>query len=215
MKECNKCKQVKSFKEFNKDKTKKGGHSGSCSICAKETARIWRENNRERDRANARNYNRIHRKERYEYQKIWLKENKDHIKEYDKKRRQTDKYKKTKKAYNDKVKDTEKHKEYFKKRTKEFRKQNPKYVTYTQSLKRAKIKNATPKWITKEIKRKIRQIYSNCPEGYHVDHIIPLVGKYKNEHIVCGLHIPANLQYLKDEDNLKKNCKVNLEELIY
>lgn len=53
--------------------------------------------------------------------------------------------------------------------------------------------------ISKIYKEQIKQIYRNCPEGYEVDHIIPINGKN-----VCGLHVPWNLQYLTSEDNLKK-----------
>lgn len=49
---------------------------------------------------------------------------------------------------------------------------------------------------------KIKDIYNNCPEGYHVDHIIPLQGK-----LVSGLHIDTNLQYLPAVDNLIKGNK--------
>lgn len=54
----------------------------------------------------------------------------------------------------------------------------------------------TPRWANLE---KIKEFYSNCPEGYHVDHIIPLQGK-----LVSGLHVDNNLQYLTAKENLTK-----------
>ena len=48
----------------------------------------------------------------------------------------------------------------------------------------------------------IAEVYKNKPEGYHVDHIIPL-----NHPNVSGLHVPCNFQYLSPEDNSKKSNK--------
>lgn len=62
---------------------------------------------------------------------------------------------------------------------------------------------ATPSWITKTQLKAIELIYSSCPEGYHVDHIIPL-----NNPLVCGLHVPWNLQHLPANENMKKGNKV-------
>jgi len=68
------------------------------------------------------------------------------------------------------------------------------------TAKRRAIKAAAiPSWANIE---KIKDIYLNCPEGHHVDHIVPLQGKY-----VCGLHIETNLQYLTAEENLSKGNK--------
>ena len=73
---------------------------------------------------------------------------------------------------------------------------------YHCALRYARKKNRTPKWLTKEDMNKIKEIYNNRPNGYEVDHIIPLCSKN-----VSGLHIPENLQYLKAEINRTKNNK--------
>ena len=54
-----------------------------------------------------------------------------------------------------------------------------------------------PKWADMD---KIREIYVNRPDGYHVDHIIPLRGK-----LVSGLHVENNLQYLPAQENMRKH----------
>lgn len=68
-------------------------------------------------------------------------------------------------------------------------------ITIRNALKLARI----PTWANLD---KIKAIYKNCPDGYHVDHIVPLQGK-----IVCGLHVENNLQYLLAKDNLTKGNK--------
>ena len=50
-------------------------------------------------------------------------------------------------------------------------------------------------------KEKIKQIYENCPDGYEVDHIIPLSKG--------GKHHEDNLQYLTIEENRKKNNRLD------
>lgn len=54
----------------------------------------------------------------------------------------------------------------------------------------------TPGWADM---RAIEEFYKNCPEGYHVDHTVPLQGE-----IVSGLHVLNNLQYLPAKENLSK-----------
>lgn len=79
----------------------------------------------------------------------------------------------------------------------------------TSSLRRfnsanriAKKLQRTPKWADTD---KIREIYKNKPDGYEVDHIIPLQGK-----LVSGLHVPDNLQYLTPFENQSKKNKFDI-----
>ena len=68
---------------------------------------------------------------------------------------------------------------------------------------RASKLNATPKWLTQEMKDEIVAIYEKARSlGMEVDHIIPLKGKG-----VCGLHVPWNLQIISCSDNRKKSNK--------
>ena len=62
-----------------------------------------------------------------------------------------------------------------------------------------RLRQRTPK---NEDKKVIAEFYSNCPNGYEVDHIIPLNGK-----TISGLHTIDNLQYLPASLNRSKSNK--------
>jgi len=105
-----------------------------------------------------------------------------------------DKIKKKNKIYI--LKNKEKRNKY----NKEYSSRNP-HIQNAINAKRYAFKlNATPKFANL---KKIREIYKNCPKGYHVDHIVPLQGKE-----VCGLHVEWNLQYLTPSENSSKSNKL-------
>lgn len=77
-----------------------------------------------------------------------------------------------------------------------------KYI-FKAFLRKKKIKRATPPWLTEEMKAEIKHLFDTRPEGYHVDHMIPLQGE-----TVCGLNVPWNLQHMKDTENISKGNKL-------
>ena len=67
--------------------------------------------------------------------------------------------------------------------------------------------NRTPAWLTEVDYERIANVYKLATlqskitgTTWHVDHIIPLRGKY-----VSGLHVPSNLQAIPGVDNVRKN----------
>lgn len=74
---------------------------------------------------------------------------------------------------------------------------------------RATKRNRTPHWLTDKDYLVMRCIYSvaqmytrESGEPWHVDHDIPLNGKY-----VSGLHVPSNLRIIRGVENQIKNSK--------
>lgn len=77
---------------------------------------------------------------------------------------------------------------------KSWRIRNKDYDCFRVQMRYALQLKAIPKWADLE---SIKDFYRKRPEGFHVDHMVPL----KSE-LVCGLHCEANLQYLL----AGKNC---------
>ena len=127
-----------------------------------------------------------------EYGKIYYQKNKEKLREYRRKYHSSNK---------DKSKEYKlKNKDKIREANRLYRLNNPHIKNTANAIRRATKLNATPKFVNL---KKIKEIYKNCPKGFHVDHIIPLKNK-----LVCGLHVEWNLQYLPAKENLSKSNKL-------
>lgn len=185
MKICNKCEINKPLTSFHKSR-------GTCKVCRKELAKIY--------------YSKSEvKKHRNERQKKWYSkvENKEksiiYQKQYNAKSENKIAHSYTMEIYHSRPDIKVKRKKY----EKEYYRVNKAFIKAKTAKRRASKLNATPKWLTNEHLQEIREIYKTCPEGYHVDHIVPLQGKN-----VSGLHVPWNLRHLDATLNLKKGNKL-------
>lgn len=87
---------------------------------------------------------------------------------------------------------------------------NELWVKADTKARRRKHREATPKWLTRQQKQEIRELYKIAitmskltGERYVVDHIVPL-----RSDVVCGLHVPWNLRVITQAENLIKSNKL-------
>lgn len=93
--------------------------------------------------------------------------------------------------------ENEAHRENVLRLSEKWRKENPHLKHAQNKQRKMTIENRIPSWANIEA---INDFYKNRPDGYHVDHIVPISGKN-----VSGLHVETNLQYLPALENLKKS----------
>ena len=87
----------------------------------------------------------------------------------------------------------------------DYRKRNQAYYTEYVSLRTRRAKQAKPKWLDEWQLFYIEELYDLARlRKLEVDHVIPI--KHK---LVCGLHVPWNLQLLTRSENAKKSNKFN------
>lgn len=180
MKTCTKCKEAKPLDGFGRDKQKKDNLKSLCKVCSKLKGREHYSNNKDYYKNRSRKYYLDNKEVICAKTKAYQQDNRD-------------KTLLNKRIYRDKNRSSIN--EY----QRGYVKDNSGKFNAKQAKRRASKLKATPTWYEKEA---IKQFYINCPEGYHVDHIIPLQGKN-----VRGLHVLANLQYLTIEENLRKSNK--------
>jgi hypothetical protein len=178
---CTRCELVLPLTEFSPRKDIKSGFSPQCKQCKKET-RASRAGNQ-----TCTKYNKFYYENNKEElnQKYWTNPK---IREY-----QLNRYK-------------ENH-DKFRKQHEEYRKGNLDKFAAKQARRRSSKLNATPEWLTSSQIKEMEDFYWLAKDlelvsgqQYHVDHIVPLKGK-----MVCGLHVPWNLQVLPSDINLSKS----------
>jgi hypothetical protein len=165
------------LEEFSSDRTKSDKKSSQCKSCKAETRKKYYQRNRDR---------------LLEKNKQWSMENRERKNEAHRQRYQNnpEQYRAKSRAYY--AENKERRQRY----DKSYYKANKKQALAKATARRLKQKQAVPAWANLTA---IKEFYKNCPEGYHVDHIIPLQGE-----TVSGLHVLENLQYLPAEMNRQK-----------
>lgn len=103
----------------------------------------------------------------------------------------------------------EKNKAHHLSQKREYRQANKGKINALVAARKSVIKQRTPIWLSKVDVERIKNEYQLASllskitnEPWHVDHIIPLQGKY-----VSGLHIPSNLRAIRGIENISKKNK--------
>lgn len=189
MKVCNKCKEEKELKKFNKRKAHKDGYANRCKVCYKLVNDEWRNTNKEK----------IAKK-----MSEWYYNNFDQHKASNLKYKENNKEKL--KAYT--IKYDEENKEKKKIRDALWTKANADVKAEQRAKRRARKLNQTP-ILTDEETQKIRDIYKESQgltkstgEQRYVHHILPLEDG--------GSHHPDNLEILTFNEHIQAHRIIDM-----
>ncbi len=205
---CNKCKKLKLFSDFHRDRSKEDGYRTTCKECKSLSDKNYKLNNRESIKQKDAAYYLANKEKCNSNSKRYYEENKQRLiafqRQYNLERRD-----KVLNYLRDYYKERKLSGEYFTK-YREYYLENKEYFLERAARRRASKLNATPPWLTKQDFEQIKELYEITKafklytgEEYHVDHIIPLQGEN-----VCGLHVPWNLQVISAKENLSKHNKL-------
>lgn len=177
-KPCSKCKNIKPYSEFYKDKSRSDGHCNYCKICDKKRLRNkekaderhkkWR--NSEAGKKYFQKYYKERKEEYAERNKKWAEENRERLRE----------------LYRNSTK------------SERWRKKHKERMAHRRALKL--------KATLTDFRDEIKKIYENCPSGHHVDHIIPLVNpNICGLHVPWNLqYLPAEENLRKNNKLIKE-----------
>jgi len=186
MKKCKICNLNKEITLFAKCRSAKDGLQIKCKDCDNTSKKERYKKNRESEKIRCLNYYHINRS------KILPKKRQFYVENCEQEKARC-------------AKQREKNPNYILNWKKQNKEKCLIYNRNSESKRRAILNKAMPLWLNKEQLKQIYHIYKNCPQGYEVDHVIPLRNR-----VVTGLHVPWNLQYLTKSENKKKKNKLLL-----
>ena len=189
MKTCNLCGIQKPLSKFYKHKRYSDGYRSQCIDCLNVKRLENRDSILESKRNSyLRNKDRISKRRKEKYPEL---------------RELLSKYKRE--YYKD-------NREYLIEKAKRWASHNKAKVNASQQKRRIKKKSALIKSLTRDDYYEMESIYEVArlmtelfDETFHVDHIVPLQHK-----LVCGLHVPWNLQIITAKENLSKSNKFEI-----
>lgn len=167
----------------------------ACTECERIKSAAWKAANPERSKASnvaskRKQYENLTQEQREagnEYRRNWRDANRDRVRQHSK-------------QWRDKNLDRAREAE------RAWAKENAEKKAAKDARRRASELNATPRWLTNGHHRSIEAIYSAARTltektgiQHEVDHVVPLRGK-----LVCGLHVPWNLQVISRAANRRK-----------
>lgn len=204
MKLCRRCGEEKPLDEFHVRNDRRCGRQPKCKKCSLEIRSLWREKNKDDEavkkkvRERTAEWREKNPERSREAKKNWALNNPE------KRRLEMEAFKKRHPLY-----DSIKGKKYALENAEKLRQWRSEHAVERRircANRRAQRKMAMPSWADKQV---IAEFYKEANRlakatgfEWHVDHAVPL-----KHNLVCGLHIPANLQLLPARVNLSKNNK--------
>lgn len=190
---CAKCGEEKPLSEFHKRQASPDGLRSRCKPCHIADAGLWQKQNLGKHKAKTREWQQRHPEQFKAMKAAWRANNPDKVKAQRERwnARNPDKVKQKMRKWR------AAHPEEARAASSAWARANPSRVVAGCAARRASKLQATPPWACIE---SIKRVYAQAhAAGKVVDHIVPLRSK-----LVCGLHVPANLQLLPLIENSAK-----------
>ena len=202
MKKCTSCNIEKDLSEFAPQKLGKYGVTSKCRPCRAAQVSEWAKNNREKCAEKLRRWRAKNKQRSRDCNRAYYKANRQKrirsVIEWQKRNPES------------KLVCNSVYRARNQEKLKEWRRRNRGAVAEMSRERESTKSMATPKWLSKEHKLCMKSFYelSNrvglCIGVKHnVDHVMPLKSS-----ILCGLHVPWNLQVLPARINAKKKNKI-------